>query len=195
MVPFDYQENPSLGRWVSKQRTQYRLMEQGKPSQLIKERVELLNKLNFEWHANEAKWMAKYVEMEDYLALNDGKLPTHRQDQSLRRWIEKQRKTVENNVPPNRRAFLEKIGYPWPNDRGNLNNKPARDADLGEAETTGFDGVASAAGEAMPMSVTAGTSGQEANGLLALFSGNESTDAATQEQPYPFDHVSSTIAI
>ena len=77
--------------------------------------------------------------------------------------------------------MLEKIGYPWPNDRGNLNNKPAREADLGEAETIGFDGVASTAGEALPMSVTAGTSGQEANeanGLLAQFSGNESTDAA-----------------
>ena len=38
-----------LGRWVSHQRTQYRLFREGKKSQLNEHRINLLNRIGFSW--------------------------------------------------------------------------------------------------------------------------------------------------
>jgi len=49
LVPTKYAENPALGRWVSTQRAQYKLMQEGKPSTTTAERVRLLENLGFVW--------------------------------------------------------------------------------------------------------------------------------------------------
>ena len=48
-VPQQWEENRELGRWVMTQRTQYRLLEQGKPSQMTEERIKLLEGIGFQW--------------------------------------------------------------------------------------------------------------------------------------------------
>mmetsp|Transcript_18342 Transcript_18342/g.28621 ORF Transcript_18342/g.28621 Transcript_18342/m.28621 type:complete len:182 (+) Transcript_18342:583-1128(+) len=49
LVPQRYESNPQLGNWVNEQRTQYRNMQQGKPSRLDLERVQQLEAVDFVW--------------------------------------------------------------------------------------------------------------------------------------------------
>jgi len=49
LVPTKYKDNPALGRWVSTQRAQYKLMQEGKVSTMTKERVAGLEEVGFAW--------------------------------------------------------------------------------------------------------------------------------------------------
>ena len=44
-VPLKYESNPSLGTFVNRQRTEYRKMQNGKPTSMTPARVEDLNRL------------------------------------------------------------------------------------------------------------------------------------------------------
>lgn len=48
-VPQLYEENPKLGAWVHSQRAQYRLLKNGKKSNLNNSRIELLKSVDFMW--------------------------------------------------------------------------------------------------------------------------------------------------
>lgn len=48
-VPQKYSENPSLGKWVHKQRGQYKSMKNGKPSAISEERIRKLDDIGFIW--------------------------------------------------------------------------------------------------------------------------------------------------
>ena len=48
-VPQHYKDTPGLGKWVAKQREQYRLRSQGKHSFLTPDRLEKLNEAGFVW--------------------------------------------------------------------------------------------------------------------------------------------------
>jgi len=48
-VPQHYKETPGLGKWVAKQREQFRLKSQGKHSFLTPDRLEKLNQAGFVW--------------------------------------------------------------------------------------------------------------------------------------------------
>ena len=48
-VPLKYKADLRLGKWVAMQRAQYKLREAGRGSKLTKERIDLLNRINFEW--------------------------------------------------------------------------------------------------------------------------------------------------
>lgn len=48
-VPQHYKEIPGLGKWVAKQREQFRLLQQGKHSFLTPDRLEKLNEAGFVW--------------------------------------------------------------------------------------------------------------------------------------------------
>lgn len=52
LVPIGYEKNVQLSNWVSTQRQQFKLLINGKPSRLTKERAELLNWAGFVWEAN-----------------------------------------------------------------------------------------------------------------------------------------------
>jgi hypothetical protein len=49
LVPTKYAENPALGRWVSTQRAQYKLMQENKPTTMTEERIKMLESLGFVW--------------------------------------------------------------------------------------------------------------------------------------------------
>jgi hypothetical protein len=51
-VPQKYSENLQLGRWVSAQRSQYRLHLEGKPSPMTTFRIQELESLSFEWKSS-----------------------------------------------------------------------------------------------------------------------------------------------
>jgi outer membrane biosynthesis protein TonB len=48
-VPMKYAKNRTLANWVSNQRTQYRLFKANEKSSMTTEKIELLNKLGFQW--------------------------------------------------------------------------------------------------------------------------------------------------
>ena len=48
-VPAEYEENKDLGRWVHTQRTQYRMLQEGKPSKMSAELEKALNAVGFQW--------------------------------------------------------------------------------------------------------------------------------------------------
>ena len=49
LVPQHYPDNKALGKWVDKQRTQYRLRREGKQTPLTEERIKLLDEVGFVW--------------------------------------------------------------------------------------------------------------------------------------------------
>jgi len=51
-VPKNYGPDKSLGAWVHRQRYHYKLYHEGKPTQLTRERIELLNSVGFSWSGN-----------------------------------------------------------------------------------------------------------------------------------------------
>ncbi|KAL7555649.1 hypothetical protein ACA910_002006 [Epithemia clementina (nom. ined.)] len=93
LVPQHYASNPSLGIWVRNQRTQFKLFKEGKASKLLPERVKMLETLNFEWNAYEAKWMASFVELGKHVREHGlGTIPSYHGNRRLRNWVEEQRK-------------------------------------------------------------------------------------------------------
>ena len=48
-VPNRFSKNQSLGTWVSKQRTQYKLMKEGNHSNMTNARIKLLEDIEFMW--------------------------------------------------------------------------------------------------------------------------------------------------
>ena len=49
LVPQHYPDNKALGKWVDKQRTQYRLRREGKQTPLTEDRIKLLDEVGFVW--------------------------------------------------------------------------------------------------------------------------------------------------
>eukprot|EP00591_Stephanopyxis_turris_P006860 CAMPEP_0195518712 /NCGR_PEP_ID=MMETSP0794_2-20130614/13547_1 /TAXON_ID=515487 /ORGANISM="Stephanopyxis turris, Strain CCMP 815" /LENGTH=305 /DNA_ID=CAMNT_0040647733 /DNA_START=153 /DNA_END=1070 /DNA_ORIENTATION=+ len=54
LVPYHYERNPQLGRWVNVQRKNYKLFREGKKSAMTQERIDQLEELNFVWDAQKA---------------------------------------------------------------------------------------------------------------------------------------------
>lgn len=51
LVPIGYKGNIQLSNWVSTQRQEYKLMKDGRPTRLTKERIQLLENAGFVWEA------------------------------------------------------------------------------------------------------------------------------------------------
>jgi hypothetical protein len=49
LVSNKYAANPMLGGWVSKQRTRYKLHQEGKPSPMTEEHIRALESIGFDW--------------------------------------------------------------------------------------------------------------------------------------------------
>jgi hypothetical protein len=56
VVPNKYSAKPKLGKWVSTQRTNYKLYQEGKPSAMTAERIRELESVEFKWERNYVSW-------------------------------------------------------------------------------------------------------------------------------------------
>jgi hypothetical protein len=56
-----YADSKPLGRWVKTQRSQYKLLQEGKSSTMTKERIKSLNKLDFEWSPGRTSPIINYL--------------------------------------------------------------------------------------------------------------------------------------
>lgn len=67
-VPQVYSKNPKLGKWVKAQRTQYRLLQNGKHSSMSNARIQLLESIGFVWEANHSAYDRKRMLDASFLA-------------------------------------------------------------------------------------------------------------------------------
>lgn len=99
-VPFSYESNRQLGKWVSKQRENYKL------KKMTSDRVELLEMLSFSWDArnkrNAAKkdlefWETRYAELGDYVKehANADVPSSYAPNRPLGNWVKMQRKNYK----------------------------------------------------------------------------------------------------
>ena len=119
LVPYRYEGDPSLGRWVSAQRKISTLDNKTKG-----ERRDKLNSIGFVWSVKEGGrnptfeklWNEKFERLVDYKQVHGDCHPPFlwHQDPKLARWIYRQRALFANNkLRPDRQARLESIGFSW----------------------------------------------------------------------------------
>mmetsp|Transcript_13051 Transcript_13051/g.19878 ORF Transcript_13051/g.19878 Transcript_13051/m.19878 type:complete len:740 (+) Transcript_13051:2-2221(+) len=66
LVPRHYPSNPQLGQWVSTQRVQYRLMQEGKGGVMTPERASLLDSLDFIWNDSNENDVDEDIHEDDF---------------------------------------------------------------------------------------------------------------------------------
>jgi hypothetical protein len=122
LVPANY-INASLAKWVGQQRFQYKLLIEGKPGGIAKERIDLLNELGFVWNAFDAIWSTRYEELRQYQERHGNcRVPfDYPENPGLAFWVIEQRRTYkarngQNNaqgMPDERIQQLEELGFEW----------------------------------------------------------------------------------
>jgi hypothetical protein len=117
-----YSENPKLGKWVANQRTQYRLYQEEKKSQMTIRRIKALEGLDFAWNIYEARWKQSFNDLADYHDIHGHcNVPSkYSENAKLGRWVATQRyhyslhqeeKKSQMTIP--RIKALERLGFEW----------------------------------------------------------------------------------
>jgi hypothetical protein len=70
LVPQQYAANPKLGWWLSTQRRNYKLYQEGKPSPTTAERSRALESIGFDWGTSNKTgcWSARFQQLREYKA-------------------------------------------------------------------------------------------------------------------------------
>ena len=109
-VPQRYDEDPHLGRWVSKQREKYR------KGLLAKERYDQLEAIGFQWTVRgQTEWTKMFTRLRAYQQEHNGSCNVPRgypQDPALGSWVAKQRHVYKKGMLTKERLDqLEAIGF------------------------------------------------------------------------------------
>jgi hypothetical protein len=123
IVPFQYFANPKLGRWVSTQRAQYKLYQEGKPSAMTEERIQELESIGFDCGTTKTDWSTQF---QQYKLCEYKVQPGHRivpyqySNPKLGEWVSTQCSTYrlhqEGKPSPMTEEHireLESIGFDW----------------------------------------------------------------------------------
>jgi hypothetical protein len=120
-VPVRDSENIQLGTWVSNQRTQYKLHEEGKKSHMTIFRIQALESLGFEWDIH-GTWEYRLNQLADYRKLHGHcNVPrSFSENAMLGNWVAKQRtqyKPHEEGKKSHMTLFrlqkMESLGFEW----------------------------------------------------------------------------------
>jgi Helicase associated domain len=65
-VPSHWPRNAALALWVKRQRSQFKLKEEGKHSNMTEARERALNELGFIWHSHAVHWEERWRELRDF---------------------------------------------------------------------------------------------------------------------------------
>ena len=113
-VPFYYEENPKLGKWVSQQHYFYN---RGK---LPSDRIDELNTIGFVWKVRKKSynelWTGRFQELVAYKKQHNNTMVPQRYEEypKLGRWITSQRQLYrKDKLIPSRIDLLESIGFVW----------------------------------------------------------------------------------
>jgi hypothetical protein len=121
-VPWNDSENAKLGRWIGKQRTQYRFYQEGKTSSLTTFRIQKLESLGFEWDSFGAAWEDRLSELADYRKEHGHcNVPqSYSENAKLARWVAKQRshhrlqrEGKRSPMTTFRIQKLDSLGFEW----------------------------------------------------------------------------------
>jgi hypothetical protein len=126
-VPQTYKPNQPLARWVKRQRYQYKLMIDGKPSHMSEARVKALEDIGFVWCSHDATWVERLDELKEFRRVSiHCNVPTNYfPNPSLASWVKHQRRQYKfriegksSNMTARRISDLEDIGFEWALRRG-----------------------------------------------------------------------------
>jgi superfamily II DNA or RNA helicase len=109
-VPYNYPAIPSLGIWVSTQRSKR------KTGKLSSEQIALLNSIGFKWAPEESSWDSNFIKLKEFLKLNGHcDVPARfSEDTKLAKWVHHQRDKKSNGkLLPERERLLNSIGFSW----------------------------------------------------------------------------------
>jgi len=121
-VPHTFDENPSLARWVKRQRYQYKLKAEGKPSTMTDERIVALEQAGFVWDSHGAAWLERWQELVQFQQeFGHANVPSnHPQNPQLATWVKCQRRQYKlfwdgkpSNMSLERIQRLESVGFEW----------------------------------------------------------------------------------
>lgn len=121
-VPHTFEENPSLARWVKRQRYQYKLKAEGKPSTMTDERIVALEQVGFVWDSHGAAWLERWQELVYFQQeFGHANVPSnHPQNPQLATWVKCQRRQYKlfwdgkpSNMNLERIQRLESVGFEW----------------------------------------------------------------------------------
>ncbi|CAB9515326.1 helicase [Seminavis robusta] len=100
--------HPELGRWVFKQKSQYKI------GNLSQERQDALNAIGFTWNVLTEKWESMYSLLKDFQEKHGHCLVSTKQNTKLARWVQSQRdRLVEGKVSEERVQKLRRLGFVW----------------------------------------------------------------------------------
>ena len=66
LVPQHYSTNLKLRKWVSNQRSNYRLYQEGLPSPVTAERIRALESVGFEWETTSGVWNERFEQLREF---------------------------------------------------------------------------------------------------------------------------------
>ena len=122
LVPNKYSANPTLGQWVSTQRSNYRIYQEGKPSPMTAERIQELEIVEFEWEPNCVSWNERFEQLRKFRAQFGHCVVPIRYSANLKlgKWVSTQRSTYrlykEGKPSPmtaERIRELERVEFKW----------------------------------------------------------------------------------
>jgi hypothetical protein len=118
-------EASGLDKWIRTQRYEYRMRMQGKDSLLTPQRIDLLNKIGFDWKLESqdgltTAWLKSYAELKAYYK-EHGHSRLRKSDSTLGKWVENQRYQYgrwrrgefPSSMTEKRRELLEGVGVVW----------------------------------------------------------------------------------
>ena len=115
-----YIKSPSLGRWVSNQRTPYRLMKEGESSNMKVDKIQALEAMGFTWHID--VWAERYEELRNFkLEKGHCDVPQgYSINSSLGTWVSTQRRQYRlmkegkpSTMKVDKIKALEALGFTW----------------------------------------------------------------------------------
>lgn len=121
-VPHTFEENPTLSRWVKRQRYQYRLRQEEKDSSMTADRVQKLEEVGFVWDSHAAAWQERLSELKQFLEQNGhSSVPSNNpQNPQLATWVKCQRRQYKlfcrgktSNMTAERIFALNELGFMW----------------------------------------------------------------------------------
>jgi hypothetical protein len=121
-IPASYSENAKLGKWVTNQRSQYKLHLQGERSYMTLLRIQALESLGFEWDSHSVAWVDRLNELADYRKSHGHcNVPRNYSENSkLGQWVTNQRSQYKSHqegkassMTTFRIQALESLGFEW----------------------------------------------------------------------------------
>ena len=122
LVPQHYSTNLKLRKWVSNQRSNYRLYQEGLPSPVTAERIRALESVGFEWETTSGVWNERFEQLREFkVQFGHYLVPVkYSANPDLGPWVSKQRyycRLLQNGkasrITAERVRALESVGFEW----------------------------------------------------------------------------------